>query len=198
MTTDPKALLKRAQNGDEDAFEELFEELRATAFAVALRTVGANDAEDVVMEAFLKAWQTLPRFKGRSSLKTWLHRITYNCCVDTLRKRQRRREDQFTEDEDGRSILDKTPDPSQENAREVVSRREIVKEVGDALEELKGAHRIVLQLRYKDGMSYTEIAAATGASIGTVMSRLFYGKQQLQKVLSGPSQESQFRSQESE
>ena len=88
MNREEKALLEKAGNGDMDAFAELFEPLRSMAYAVACRIVGANDAEDVVMKAYLKAWQSLPRFRGGSSTKTWLYRITYNVTCDWLRRRR--------------------------------------------------------------------------------------------------------------
>jgi len=81
--------LERARKGDVEAFAEVFEALRPLVFSVANRLVGPNDAEDVVMETYLKAWQGLPRFRGKSSLKTWLYRISRNCSLDFIRSRQR-------------------------------------------------------------------------------------------------------------
>ncbi len=80
MNEDETILLGKAQNGDVDAFAELFESLRSRVFAVALRVVGPDDADDVVMETYLKAWQAIPRFNRRSSLTTRRLGGTSACC----------------------------------------------------------------------------------------------------------------------
>lgn len=182
MDTARTTLMAKAKRGDMDAFAELFEPLRAMVHAIAYRMVGPDDADDVVMETYLKAWQAIPRFSGRASLKTWLYRITHNCAIDLIRKRSRRKECVLTSgDEEGRErqFADETqPAPDEE-----LSRRELVHEVRAALGQLPDLHRVALQLRYADGLSYTEIAASTGVSIGTVMSRIFNGKRKLRTIL---------------
>ena len=182
-------LIKRAQEGDTEAFEQLFEPLRSLAFAVAVRIVGQNDAEDVVMTAFLKAWQALPRFSGKSSLKTWLYRITHNCALDHIRSRQRRKEVSLQSDDDDRDMLAGMPDTEQRPADEIVANAELAERIDWALLQLPSDHRVALELRFNDGLSYAEIAASTGVSIGTVMSRLFYGKRKLQRILEEEGEE---------
>jgi len=177
-------LVDKAKNGDADAFAELFEPLREMVYAIACRVIGPNDADDVVMETYLKAWQAFPRFSGRASLKTWLYRITHNCAIDFIRKRSRRKERVLSvEEEEGRER--QFADEKQPTPDEVLSLRELVRDVRTGLERLPDAHRVVLELRYTDDLSYSEIAAATGVSIGTVMSRLFNGKRKLRKILEG-------------
>ncbi|MBN2301254.1 MAG: sigma-70 family RNA polymerase sigma factor [Lentisphaerae bacterium] len=181
MSVRKEELLKKAKQGDCNAFEELFEGLRRTAYSVAMRVVGPNDAEDVVMEAFLKAWQTLPGFEGRASIESWLYRITYNCSMDLLRKKRRRMEEPLSEDQDYHK--ENTADVLTLGPDETAVRNELVQEVNEALMTLPEQHQSVLLFRYRDGMSYSEIATATGVSIGTVMSRIFYAKRQLNKSL---------------
>jgi RNA polymerase sigma-70 factor (ECF subfamily) len=176
-------LLKQAQGGDADAFAQLFESMRPTVIAVAVRLVGASDADDVVMDTFLRAWQALPRFKRRSSLSTWLYRIAHNCAVDLIRKRRPGQVSIDAAADDGRSVLETEPDRGIESPDQDVIRRETVLEVQAALQKIPEEHRVVLQLRYSDGLAYRDIAAATGVSIGTVMSRIFYAKRKLMGVL---------------
>jgi len=170
-----------------DAFAAVFEGMRADVYKVAYRLVGADDANDIVMDAFLKAWQAIPRFVGRSSLRTWLYRITYNCAIDYLRSRQRRGEESLSsgsEESGVREVADETsgrPD-------EIVAGRELAEEMALALSLLPYEHKVTLELRYSDGLSYLEIASATGVSVGTVMSRLFNGKRKLRKLLEAESQ----------
>lgn len=175
--------LSAAQAGDADAFATLFESYRPMLHAIARRVVGPDDADDAVMETYLKAWRAVPRFKGRSSLKTWLYRITNNCALDMVRARGRR-ENHLVRPPAGREGPDpEVPDHAQTGPDERLLRSEQKTEVRAALALVPEEHRVVLLLRYADGMSYAEIAAAAGVSTGTVMSRLFYGKRKLKQAL---------------
>jgi RNA polymerase sigma-70 factor (ECF subfamily) len=177
---DTSAILRgKAQNGDIEAFTELFEPMRATVFSVAYRLVGPDSADDVVMETYLKAWQAIPRFTGRSSLKTWLYRIAHNCAIDHIRVRQRRRENSLTDMESDNGELTWIADETQKPADELVAGSELAAGVQQALGRLSAEHRTALLLRYADGLSYADIAVTTGVSIGTVMSRLFNAKRKL-------------------
>ena len=173
--------LRNAKKGDGDAFAAIFEAFRPLVFTVAVRLVGSSDADDVVMESYLKAWKALPNFSGLSSLKTWLFRIAYNCAQDQLRSRGRRREEPLPVNEDGEPVevrLDRHASPA-----ELVMRDELGSSIERCMAQLPPVHRTTLLLRFADGMSYQEIAAATGVSIGTVMSRIFNGRRKLQALL---------------
>ena len=176
-------LVRRARGGDVEAFASLFESFRAMVFKVACRLVGEGDAEDVVMDTYLKAWQAMPQFGGRATLKTWLYRITHNCGVDCLRARQRQARRFVRESELETDHPLDFPDARQAPAGELLGNEETAETVRRALERLTPDHKTVLLMRYADDMSYTEIAAATGVSIGTVMSRLFYGKRRLRETM---------------
>ena len=175
--------MERARKGDVEAFAAVFEDLRPLVFSVANRLVGPNDAEDVVMEAYLKAWQGLPRFRGKSSLKTWLYRITRNCGLDLIRSRQRRKERVISEQEEGRGAWENVADNRTAAPDRAAEADDTAGVVRAALKQLPEEHRTTLLLRFSDGLSYAEIAAATGTSIGTVMSRLFYGKRKLRNLV---------------
>lgn len=166
-----------------DAFATLFEPLRPLVFTAASRMVGADQANDVVMETFLKAWQALPRFRGGSSLSTWLFRISRNCSVDMIRKARRFESIDAVDEAKGASRLDRMADERSPSPDADMSRGETVEVVRKALEQLPEEHGVALKLRYADGMKYSEIAAVTGVAIGTVMSRLFNGKRKLMKLI---------------
>ena len=175
--------LERARNGDAEAFALAFEEHRPTVFAVATRLVGPDEADDVTMETFLRAWRAIGRFNGRSSLKSWLYRIAYNCAIDAIRKRKRNREVYPDTGEQGESTLERMVDQDAEQPSEQLELDELGSQLNSALQRLSEAHRTALLLRYSDGLSYGEIAAATGVALGTVMSRLFNAKRRLRQVL---------------
>ena len=187
-TKSERELLEEAKQGNMEAFVQLFEPFRARVYAIACRIVGYTDADDIVMQTFLKAWQALPRFQGRSSLSTWLYRITHNCIMDVIRTRKHIEEKTVTDYEDDEQKADTfahLSDPMQISPDEEVAKHEIVELVQQALNKLSPEHRSILQMRYTDGMSYNEIASAMGISPGTVMSRLFYAKRKLMSLLSG-------------
>ena len=165
------------------AFTELFEPLRRKIYSIACRLVGPDSAEDVVMDTYLKAWKALPAFGGRSSLSTWLCRIACNTAMDVLRSRK----NTVSLPEPGGQPDDAAPevaDVAQDSPDAAAARRESRDIVTQALQQLPEPHRATLLLRYADDLSYTEIAAATNVSLGTVMSRLFYAKRKLRAVLS--------------
>ncbi|MEI6562783.1 MAG: sigma-70 family RNA polymerase sigma factor [bacterium] len=185
--TSSAELLARARKGDVDAFLVLFEESRQTIHSVAWRLVGPDEAEDVVMETYLRAWKSIPGFTGRSAVRTWLCRIAHNCSVDWLRKRRhvvQPLESRGDDDGEGeRGDLERFADPRQRKPSEIVAGIELQASLDEALEQVSPEHREVLLLRFSDGLSYSEIAAATGVSMGTVMSRLFNGRRKLMKAL---------------
>ncbi len=168
-------------SGEMEAFAARFEPLRPMVFRVACRLVGENDAEDVVMETFLKAWQALPGFHARASLKTWLFRIAWNCANDHWRRRQRERRHGLSPDADSpdlAALADSRPSPA-----DLAADADDAARVRHALALLPEAMRTTLLLRYADDLSYREIAAATGVRIGTVMSRLFQARRRLRRLL---------------
>ncbi len=181
MKSAERKLLEKAKRGDMDAFAELFEPLRPIITAVAYRIVGANEAEDVTMETFLRAWQAIPRFRATSSLRTWTCRIARNCCLDMLRK-SKHRGNLVTASENGPD-WDSVADQKADHPSSHIIKSETAEAVRGALAQLPEEHRQVMLLKYSDNLSYAEIAAATGAAIGTVMSRLYYGRRKMHTLL---------------
>jgi RNA polymerase sigma-70 factor (ECF subfamily) len=181
MQDTDSVLLQKARQGDMDAFAGLFEPLRGKSLAIASRIVGPDEAPDVVMDAFLKAWKAIPGFSGRSSLSTWLYRIVWNCAADHRRATQRRRENRLPEDEDGREL--DISDTGADSPLENTARRDLTRQLQESMGLLSDELRTTLLLRFAEDMSYREIAAATGVRIGTVMSRLFHGRRRLKELM---------------
>ena len=179
------SLLEKAKNGDMDAFAALFEPLRRKVHAVAYRITGPDLAEDVVMDTFLHAWKALPKLRRGGALSSWLCRIAHNRSLDLLRRRSRLVTLETTGTESTphqRDIpdLDNLPD-------EVSARRDDLLAIQRAMQQLSAPHRTILQLRHVDELSYAEIAAATGVSVGTVMSRLFHARRKLRDLFEADS-----------
>ncbi len=177
-------LFEQARAGNAEAFAALFEQYRPVLTAVAARLAGAADGDDVVMETYLKAWRGLDGFKGRAALRTWLCGIVRNCALDYCRRQGRENRRRVGPlDAEGREVLGVLPDERGGDARREVETRELGAMLRRALGELKEKHRTVILLREVDGLSYGEIAAATGASMGTVMSRLFHARLLLRRIV---------------
>ncbi|NCC94798.1 MAG: sigma-70 family RNA polymerase sigma factor, partial [Opitutae bacterium] len=132
----------------------------ARTYAVACRLVGPHDAEDVVMDTFLKAWQALPRFRGGRGLSAWLMRIARNQALDLLRRRQVRQAESL-EDDYAAETAAALAAPGVESPADQAAYDDRAGLVRDALTRLPPAQRMAMSLRYMDGLSYAEIAAAT-------------------------------------
>lgn len=170
-------ILRRAQQGDSEAFRLLVEAYQTQVYRLALRMCGEAAADDVTQEAFLAAWRALPEFRGTCRFSTWLYRLTTNAAIDCLRREKRHR---GTDDLDGVELPDGGDTP-----QETAERSETRNAVRAALCRLTDEHREVLLLRYMQELDYGEIARALRISEGTVKSRINRAKTRLKELLSG-------------
>jgi RNA polymerase sigma-70 factor (ECF subfamily) len=181
-----RELIERAQQGDQAAFRKLVERHQRRAFVVALGLVrDENDARELVQEAFLRVHRGLASFEGGSSFFTWLYRIVTNLAIDLIRK-PGRRDAELDDDDPTDADLTEFPLVSRIDGADpldVMRRREIAQRIQAALDALPPYHRGVILMREVEGMSYEEMAQATGVSKGTIMSRLFHARQKLQRAL---------------
>ena len=175
-------LAKRAGRGDDRAFEELVEQNKDKVYSMALRYTGnPEDAFDISQEVFLKVWRSLPSFKNEAKFSTWLYRIVMNVCTDHHRKRSRVKTVPLVwPDEEGETV--ELPDETYSPEQHALD-AELSEELRAAVSSLKEEWRQVFLMRELGDMSYTEIAAALGIEEGTVKSRLFRARRQLQEML---------------
>ncbi len=176
-------LVARAKGGDLEAFEALVRRHRDGAWRVARQIVrNRDDALDVAQEAFIRAYRALPGFKERASFRTWLYRIVVNLSLDHL-GRQRGGEIDLGPERLERVSVDRADREPSEDPSRAMERDEARARVHAALARLPEHHRTVLVLRELEGLSYEEIARTVGCSLGTVMSRLHYGRRSLRAAL---------------
>ena len=182
-------LVARCKGNDLTAFDEIVERYQHKIYGYVKRLVGnETDAEDITQEVFLKALNSLHRFREESSLQTWLFRIATNLCRDAHRRRQRekgwlslwRQTDEQSETEEG-SIVD--PPDDRFNPEKLLLREELGAILSEAMEQLPLAMREVLILHDVEQMPYEEIAQALGVPLGTVKSRLFHARARLRELL---------------
>ena len=181
---DETELIARAQKGDRRAFEILIERYHKRVYSVALGMVSdPESALDVSQEAFVKAYQSIGGFKGKSNFYTWIYRIAVNCSIDYLRREKKERalgyDDEIRiEDEAQEGMSQELPSPDS-----TIRRSELKDAILKAIETLPEEQRAAILLREIQGLSYKEIAEVLQCSKGTVMSRLHYARQKLQKKL---------------
>jgi RNA polymerase sigma-70 factor, ECF subfamily len=183
-SAEDEALVRAAQKGDLEAFEELVARHRDKIFARAYSMMkNEEEAVDLSQEAWVKGWQRLEQFQGDSSFATWMTRIVINLCLDQLRKHKRQQTSSIEEIEESggveRHMPILSPDPLAG-----LERGELRQRIDEALGQLSYEHRTVLVLHEFQEMEYKEIAKTMECSIGTVMSRLFYARRKLAALLS--------------
>jgi RNA polymerase sigma-70 factor, ECF subfamily len=165
------------QRGDDDAFRALFESHGDRVYSIAYRYSGnATAAMDIAQETFLKLLSCIQQFRGESSFESWLYRLVVNNCLD-YHRRQRRFLPLATE------VLDAFRAP-RENALSDLLREERQERVQQVVAQLPEEQRIVVVLRYTEGLSYEEIADLLGCRRGTVASRLNRAHKSLERRLS--------------
>ena len=183
---DESALVKRARQGDLGAYDELVRRYQERIYATVYHmTSNHEDANDLAQEAFIKAYQALKSFKGGSSFYTWVYRIAVNKTINFLKQRKNRAVMSL---DDLDLNAERDPDLvaliSEKTPRREVNLSELQEKLNAAMQKLSEPHRLVVTLHDVQGLSHEEIAEIMDCNIGTVRSRLFYARQQLQAHLS--------------
>lgn len=177
-------LIKRFNNGNKQAFEELIQRYQHKVYNTTFRMLGNHDdALDMAQESFIRVFKSLDKFKGKSSFSTWLFSITTNICRDELRKRKRNLEtvsistnkritEQFTEETNEKQSPEK-----------ISISRELSITIQKKVDQLPSEQKIVFVLREFQGLSYKEISDVLDISMGTVKSRLSRARRVLRQDL---------------
>lgn len=183
----------RAQAGDPDAFRDLVDRHGRRIYRLAFRMTGnAQDAEDVVQEAFLRAFRQLDRFESRANFGTWLHRITVNCSIDLMRSRPRREEPQDEETLDGlASATAATAGPATAFGRggpsgdpeRLAFSVQIQERVTDAMGRLSPMERAAFTLRHFEGLSIDEIGRALNLRTNATKHSIFRAVRKMRSAL---------------
>jgi RNA polymerase sigma-70 factor (ECF subfamily) len=183
---DESSMVARARKGDLDAYDQLVRRYQERIYATLYHmTSNHEDANDLTQDAFIKGFRALKSFKGGSSFYTWVYRIAVNRTINFLKQRKNRFHMSLNDldfnaehDPDLISLIsDQTP-------RREVSLTELQEKLNEALQKLSDDHRLVVTLHDVQGLSHEEISKIMECNVGTVRSRLFYARQQLQALLS--------------
>src|SRR5436189_53008 len=181
--------LEKLRRGDAMAYERLVAEHSGDVYALLVRlTSDAEEARDLTQETFLRVFQSLDRFRGDASLKTWIYRIAINQARNRWRWWRRRRRNvtvslDATDEEHERPLAAQLRDERSVDPEQATLARERERLLTQALRSLARVYREVVVLRDIEGLSYEEVAATLEISIGTVKSRLSRGRNELRRRL---------------
>ena len=178
-------LVAKAREGDQVAFDKLMTRYRESIFFMVLKMVhNRDDADDLTIEAFGKAFQNIANYSADYAFSTWLFKIATNNCIDFIRKKklQTTSIEQSRKGDDGEvvpiAVRDHNPDPE-----EAMVKEQRAAKIRAAIEKLNPKYRSLIELRYLDELSYEEIAEKLDLPLGTVKAQLFRAKEMLYNAL---------------
>jgi RNA polymerase sigma-70 factor (ECF subfamily) len=183
--TEEAELVRRARRGDLAAYDDLVKRYQERIYATIYHmTSNHEDANDLAQDSFIKAFQALKSFKGGSTFYTWLYRIAVNKTINFLKQRKNRTHMSLNDiDFNAEHDTDLIALISEKTPRRDAGLNELQKKLNEALLKLSEPHRLVVVLHDVQGQSHEEIAEIMDCNIGTVRSRLFYARQQMQAEL---------------
>lgn len=178
-------LVKRARRGDLAAYDDLVRRYQERIYATVYHmTSNHEDANDLTQDAFIKAFQALKSFKGGSSFYTWVYRIAVNKTLNFLKSRKNRTQYSLNDlDFNAENNPDLVALISEKTPRREAGLTELQEKLNEAMQQLSEQHRLVVTLHDVQGLAHEEIAQIMDCNVGTVRSRLFYARQQLQGFL---------------
>jgi RNA polymerase sigma-70 factor, ECF subfamily len=186
---DEQVLVRQAQAGNRPAFEELVRRYDRDVLRLALNLVRHNaDAQDIYQDVFLRAYRNLPRFRFECSFYTWIYRITTNVCLDHLRRRTSRREDQAPQsnqkDAGAQDVFDQQVEHrAAGNPERHLLGQELGRHIEAAIRELSPRERLIFELKHYQGLKLRVIGEMLGTTEETVKNSLFRATRKLRASL---------------
>ena len=177
-------LIRQALNGDQKAYQTLFEAHKQAIFHIIVKIVrNSEEAQDLVQETFIKAFGSLKSYNPTYRFTTWLYKIAANSSIDYIRKRkiQTFSLDQPLETKNGRVSVE-VADMSYHPERDLTAKQQKVS-ISEAIDSLPNKYRQVIVKRHQEDKSYEEIASSLGVPVGTVKARIFRARELLKKKL---------------
>jgi RNA polymerase sigma-70 factor (ECF subfamily) len=185
VVPDELEVIGKARQGDLAAYDDLVRRYQQRIYATIYHmTSNHEDANDLAQETFIKAYQALKSFKGGSSFYTWVYRIAVNKTINFLKQRKNRVQMSLNDlDFNAEHDPDMVALVSENTPRREAGLTELQEKLNEAMQKLSEVHRLVVTLHDVQGLPHEEIAQIMDCNVGTVRSRLFYARQQLQGYL---------------
>ena len=179
MDHEETEMISRCQRGDQEALKAIFDKYHKKVYSIAYGVVRQREeALDVVQEVFIKLFRSIKNFKGRSNFYTYLYRMVMNTAIDHKRKAGK----QFMSSLNEEGSFEPS-DEAEKGPERILLQKELEERVKMAMDKLPAEQKAALIFRDVEGLSYQEMAETMGCSIGTVMSRLHYGRKRMQESL---------------
>ena len=180
---DEKELIILTQKGNKDAFNPIVNKYQQKIYNLIYQRVRDHETtEDICQEVFLKAWKALPNFKGQSAFYSWLYKIAINCCIDFLRKKNKRPilswEQLPTSSDEILQASQKQPSINQ-----ILEKKEFKNVISEAVSKLPTCQRRVFHLRYGEELRIKDIASLLNKSEGTIKTHLHHAHRKLRDML---------------
>ena len=184
MIKDEKLVIERAKAGDADAFEQIVIANEDNVYRLALKmTKNEQDALDISQEVFIKAYTNIQGFRGDSRMSVWLYRLTYNQCMDFLRKKSGEKLTSISARDDNEGEYEMEIPDMRYTPEQNLLKKETTKTIAESFRELPKKQYDVLVMREISDMSYSEIAKVLDISEGTVKSRISRARENLANIL---------------
>ena len=181
---DDAELIEQFQNGNTAVFDTLFTRYQKRTYRLVQRFVpNHEDALDITQDAFIRAYQGLSNFKSQCQFYSWLYRITYNLCIDFLRKKSRSEVMVYESEDSDELPMANFPDLRSVSPAKAAENKELRSQIRKAIRQLPPKQRQIFILRHWDGLSLKDIATVVGRSDGTVKAHLFHAHRNLRKHL---------------
>lgn len=180
-------LPERAARGEVDAFARLVQEHSGLVYRVALRILGAEEAQDASQEVWIRVWRSIGNFRGESAFSTWLYKITVNTCLSARRKEQTMRLREFAGEFPQLPVQPGGEDDPEAAILDGERRDEILRALGHVRDE----HRAALVLRHMEGLSYAEVASILDVPDGTAKGWVSRGRAALLVALAAEAENGQ-------
>jgi RNA polymerase sigma-70 factor (ECF subfamily) len=172
-------MISRCQQGDQEALKKIYDKYHKKVYRIAYGVVRQReDALDIVQEVFIKLFRSIKNFQGRSHFYTYLYRMVMNTSIDHARKSGKK----FASSLDEEGSFEPS-DGAEKGPERVFLQKELEERVKRAMDKLPAEQKAALIFRDIEGLSYQEMAEAMRCSIGTIMSRLHYGRKKMQELL---------------
>lgn len=182
MTRTDEELVAQSMRGDTDSFNQLILRWERPIYALAYRVLGREEeARDIVQETFLRAFRSIPNFRGQAKFSSWIYRIALNLCRDWIRRERRT---PILPTADGVDVVELAAEQEPaESIEDLVARHDLSRAVAEAMARLPEEQRTAIILKEYHGMTFQEIADLQGCPLSTVKTRLYQGLHVLRRHL---------------
>ena len=183
-TPPDEELIQRALGGEQDAYQALLGRYQKTVFHIVIKIIrNSDDAQDLVQETFMRAFNTLESYRSEFRFSTWLCKIAANCSIDYLRKKKIKAYSMDKPFQTKNGTVEVELEDKGANPEEHLLRKQKIISIEEAIQSLPPKYKQVIVYRHHDDKSYEELARIMGIPIGTVKARIFRARELLKKKL---------------